>query len=707
MAFIGLALGPLLLLSMVSPASSCNEREKASLLQFLTGLSQDNGLTALWQNDTDCCEWDGITCSRDGAVVEVSLAFRGLQGCISPSLGDLANLKTLNLSYNSFTGDLPSELLASSSIVVLDVSFNHLSRILQPQESNSSVPNYWPLQVLNISSNLFTGEFPSAVWEKTSNLVVLNASNNSFQGLMPSSFCISSLSFTVLDLTHNKFSGSIPAGLGKCSALRVLKAGHNSLSGSLADELFSASSLEYLSFPSNSLHGVLDGARITNLRNLSHLDLGSNMLIGKIPDSIGQLKKLKELHLYRNLMSGELPSALSNCTDLETIDLQINKFSGELTKFNFSNLVNLRKLDLLENNFTGTIPESIYSCSNLTALRLSLNKLHGKLSPRIGELKSLAFLSLSFNNFTNITNTLQILKNSSTLTTLIIGNNFKDEAMPEDVTIAGFQNLHVLSIPSCSLSGKIPLWISKLKKLKVLHLQENQLTGPLPAWIRSLESLSYLDISDNRLTGGIPAALMDMKMLKTGMNATNVDTSLFELMVYTGSSRQYRIPTTLPKVLNLGNNKLTGIIPREIGQLKSLAELNLSFNFLSGEIPQQLCSLKNLQVLDLSSNYLTGEIPLALNKLSFLAEFNVSYNDLEGLIPTGGQFDTFPESSFEGNPKLRTITVNHVYGSAEASAVPILSREQADRRVTFVIGFCAFFGVGLLYDQLVLSKLYS
>nr|TKW37922.1 hypothetical protein SEVIR_1G080900v2 [Setaria viridis] len=624
MAFIGLALGTLLLLSMASLASSCNEQEKASLLQFLTGLSQDNGLTALWKNDIDCCKWEGVSCSGDGAVVEVSLAFRGLQGCISPSLGDLSNLQSLNLSCNSFTGSLPSELLTSSSIVVLDVSFNQLSRVLQPQESNSSVTNNRPLQVLNISNNLFTGEFPSAVWEKTSSLVVLNASNNQFRGLIPSSFCISSLSFAVLDLTHNKFNGSIPTGLGKCSALRVLKAGYNSLSGPLPDELFNASSLEYLSFPSNGLHGVIDGARIINLKNLCHLDLGNNMLIGKIPDSIGQLKRLQELRLSRNNMSGELPSALSNCTDLVTVNLKMNKFSGELN-------------------------------NNLTALRLSANNLHGQLSPRIGELKSLAFLSLSVNNFTNITNALRILNNSSTLTTLIIGNNFKGEAMPEDETIAGFQNLQFLSISNCSLSGKIPLWLSKLKKLQVLLLNMNHLSGSIPAWIKNLESLITLDISDNRLTGGIPAALMDMKMLKSNMTATHVDTSLFELPVYIASSLQYRTLTTIPKMLFLGNNKLTGTIPKEIGHLKSLAELNLSFNYLSGEIPQQLCSLKNLQVLDLSSNYLTGEIPLALNELSFLAKFNISNNDLEGVIPTGGQFDTFPNSSFEGNPKLRAI----------------------------------------------------
>jgi Leucine-rich repeat (LRR) protein len=490
--------------SMASLATSCTEQEKSSLLQFVAELSQDGGLAGLWQDGMDCCKWEGITCDSDGAVVDVFLAYRNLQGHISATLGNLTGLQRLNLSHNSLSGCLPQELVSSSSLIVLDVSFNCLTGNLQ--ELSSSVSDV-PMQVLNISNNLFTGQFPYTTWEAMESLVSLNASNNSFTGQMPTHFCKNSPSLVVLDLSYNQFRESIPPGLGVCSMLRVLKAGHNNLNGNLPDELFNATSLECLSFPNNGLQGIIDGAHIAKLLNLVILDLGANDLRGKIPGSIGQLKRLQELHLDYNSMSGELPSTLSNCTDLITINLKGNSFSGELGKVNFSTLHNLRTLDLLYNNFTGTVPESIYSCRNLTALRLSGNSLNGQLSPRIGNLKSLTFLSLGQNNFTNITNTLQILKSSKKLTTLLIGSTFMHETMPDDASIDGFDNLQVLSLGGCSLLGRIPRWLSNVTNLEMLMLNNNQLTGPIPDWISSLKFLFYLDLANNSLTGEIPISL--------------------------------------------------------------------------------------------------------------------------------------------------------------------------------------------------------
>ncbi|KAM3240117.1 hypothetical protein ACQJBY_053668 [Aegilops geniculata] len=644
-----LALALVLLICLVSPGSSCTEQEEGSLLQFLAGLSQDGGLSATWRNGTDCCKWEGITCRQDGTVTAVLLPSKGLQGHISQTLGFLTGLQHVDLSHNSLSGGLPPELMSSSSITILDVSFNQLNGTLQ------ELPSTTPARPLQI----------------------------------PTQFCNTTPSLTVLELCFNKFSGSIPPSLGNCSKLRELGAGYNKLSGVIPDELFNATSLEYLSFANNDLYGVLDRTHITKLRNLVILDLGGNQFSGKIPDYIGQLKRLEEFHLNNNNMSGELPSALSNCTNLITIDLKSNKLSGELTNVNFSSLPKLKTLDLWSNNFTGTVPESIYSCSNLTALRLSNNHLHGQLSSRIGNLKYLSFLSLGKNNFTNITNTLQILKSSKNLTTLLIGHNFGEEILSQDETINGFGNLQVLDIQGCKFSGRIPVWISRAANLQMLLLCGNRLTGPIPGWISSLSHLFYMDVSSNSLTGEIPLTLTEMPMLKSTDNATDLDSTVFELPVYNGPALQYRVVTSFPAVLNLSNNNFTGVIPAQIGQLKVLAVLDFSFNKLAGQIPQSVCNLTNLQVLDLSSNNLTGAIPASLNRLNYLSAFNISNNDLEGPIPSGGQFDTFQNSSFNGNPKLCGSMLTH---KCDSASIPPSSTKPRHKKALFVIAFGVFFG---------------
>jgi Leucine-rich repeat (LRR) protein len=531
-------------------------------------------------------------------------------------------------------------------------------------------------------------------------LVVLNASNNSFTGQIPTTFCVTTPSFAMLELSYNQFSGRIPPELGNCSKLRSFFAGHNKLSGTLPDEFFNINSLEHLSLHDNQFEGSFSS--IGNLTNLVTLDLGGNGLSGDIPNSIGDLKRLEVLHLSDNSISGELPSTLSNCTNLITIDVKKNNFSGELAKVNFSTLSKLKTLDIVWNNFTGTVPESIYSCSDLVTLRLSNNQFHGQLSERIGNLKSLSFLSLFNISLTNIKSTLQILTSCRNLTILLIGKNFMHEAMPEDDIARGFENLRVLSLSDCSLSGKISRWLSKLTNLEVLLLHDNQLTGPIPDWMSNLGFLFYIDISNNHLIGEIPRALIGMPMLRTDTDAPNI----LEVTVYMSESLQYRMLSAFPKVLNLGNNNLTGVIPEDIGQLTALISLNLSANKLTGAIPQSICNLTSLETLDLSGNRLTGAFPTSLNDLHFLSQFNVSNNDLEGTVPFTGQLSTFPSSSFEGNPKLCGPMLAHHCGSAETD-FSIKQTSNNVEKVIFAVAFGAFFVVGVLYDQMVLSRYFG
>ncbi|BAS77060.1 Os02g0156633, partial [Oryza sativa Japonica Group] len=652
-----------------------------------------------WQNDTDCCTWEGITCGTDATITEISLASKGLEGQISPYLANLTGLLHLNLSHNSLSGELPlEELVSSSSIVILDVSFNHLSGALKELSAHTTIR---PLQVLNISSNLFAGQFPSTTWKVMNNLVALNASNNSFVGQILSSLCINAPSFAVLDLSFNQFGGSIPLDISNCSTLRVLKGGHNNFHGALPDELFNASSLEYLSFPDNFLNGVLDDANIIKLSKLSILDLEQNMFSGKIPKSIGQLKRLKELRLGENKLYGELPSTLGNCTNLKILDLKFNNLSGDLGKIDFSSLSNLTTIDLLVNNFSGTVPESIYACTNLIVLRIARNNFHGEFSQTMNRLRSLVFLSVADNAFTNIRTALHIFKTFRNLKMLLIGGNFKNEVLPEDETIDGFENLQHFSISGSSLYGKMPVWLSKLTNLEKLHLYDNQLTGSVPVWIKNLNFLFHLDITNNNFTGEILTTLIQLPVLKSKKMVSILNERVSKIIVCSGSRHQLLMG---PATLNIGRNGFTGVIPPEIGQLKALDMLDLSYNSFSGEIPQAICKLTDLEMLDLSNNNLTGTIPLQLSKLHFLSAFNVSNNDLEGPIPTGGQFDTFDNSSFDGNPKLCGPMISRQCNSAKAIPTPAFYTDNFSVNI-FGITVGLFFALGVLLDQMLLSRL--
>ncbi|KAH0452531.1 hypothetical protein IEQ34_019830 [Dendrobium chrysotoxum] len=636
------------------PTYGCSQTERGSLHDFRSNLtfSFNNTILRSWVTNDDCCQWEGISCDDNGFVAVLSLPIKGLGGRISNSLVGLSQLTQLNLSYNRLTGDLPTEILLLPSLVTLDVSFNHLSgKLPRPPLGNYS------LRALNLSNNFFTGPFPS-LGSLARFLMVLNISNNNFFGPFPSSICSLSHELRAMDLSHNQFEGDIPPGLGSCLFLTEFQAGVNNLTGPIPKDLFDMTSLKILSLPFNLLSGILDGILITKLLNLAILDLSSNLLSGELPASISHMPLLEQLILHDNQLNGLLPPELANCTNLKILNLRYNNFNGNLAVVNFSSLSNLNNLDLGNNNFTGEIPTSLYSLKSLKALRLARNSLKGEIAPTMLELQALSYLSLSSDGLRNITTALQILKDCKKLTAIILAKNFFKEAMPTDNEWENryFQNLQVLSLAGCKLTGQVPLWLFNLSKLLVLDLSDNHLTGPVPAWLGSLPYLFYLDLSGNLLSGEIPPQITGLHALMVDKFESRIDQGFLDLPVFIrpekGSGLQYNQLTELPPAIYLRSNTLHGTILPQIGQLKNLHVLDLSDNKFSGIIPVQLCNLTNLEKLDLSTNNLSGMIPSLLNSLHFLASFNVAYNNLEGPIPSGGQFDLFPTSSYEGNTKL-------------------------------------------------------
>ncbi|KAK6267791.1 hypothetical protein QUC31_011951 [Theobroma cacao] len=698
----------------ISPCSAaCNQDDHDSLLAFYSNLTLSPSSPLNWSPSKDCCSWEGIDCdtsSDDDRVTQLWLPSRGLSGHLSPSLVNLTRLTHLNLSRNRMSGSLPTGFFSSlNQLKVLDLSFNSLNGQLPLDFFSDNNNNLSPIEAVDLSSNRFSGTIQSnSFLQAARNLTIFNVSNNTFTGQVPSSICLNT-SLTLLDLSYNKLNGEIRHGLGKCSKLQIFRAGFNNLSGTLPDDIYTVTSLQQLSLPLNHLSGRIQDA-IAHLTQLTILELSSNEFGGAIPKDIGQLPKLERLLLHVNNFTGSLPPSLMNCTSLITLNLRVNQLEGDLSAFNFSTLLRLSTLDLGNNNFTGTLPLSLYSCKSLTAVRLASNQLEGQISPAILALQSLSFLSISTNNLTNFTGAIRILKGCKNLTTLILSKNFMNEAIPNDGNIVGeegFQNLQILGLGGCNFTGQVPSWLANLKNLEVLDLSQNRITGLIPSWFGSLRNLFYIDLSDNLISGEFPKELTSLWALATQESNDEVDRSYLELPVfvlpYNATSQQlYNQLSSLPPAIYLRNNNLSGSIPEAIGQLKFLHVLDLGQNDFSGSIPDQISNLTNLEKLDLSGNRLSGQIPASLRGLHFLSSFSVAYNDLQGPIPSGGQFDTFTSSSFEGNPGLCGSIVQRSCPNAAGIAHSTTTPKSLNAKliIGLVLGIC--FGTGLVITLLAL-----
>ena len=137
--------------------------------------------------------------------------------------------------------------------------------------------------------------------------------------------------------------------------------------------------------------------------------------------------------------------------------------------------------------------------------------------------------------------------------------------------------------------------------------------------------VTVLNLAENKLTGTIPTQLG---------NLTNLtELVLWDNRLSGGIPAQLGSLTELTE-LNLGLNQLTGPVPSWLGSMANLEKLYLWGNELDGQIPTQLSSLSNLTALSLGANKLTGQIPTQFGSLSNLQTLSLGPNRLTGPVPT-------------------------------------------------------------------------
>ncbi|GLT49225.1 hypothetical protein SLA2020_227970 [Shorea laevis] len=630
-------------------------------------------------------------------------AFNGV-GLIHKQLGNLCNLKILDLSNNNFHGEI--------------------KYLLGDFQGCSNTSLMW----LQLSYNKFVGSLPNSLGE-LKNLQYFDVSNNNLTGSLPNSLA-TLRHLQHLDLSSNSFSGSIPESIGNLSSLRMLDLSDNIMNGTIPESFGQLLALVEVRLNSpldldptyNSWSGVFTEAHLINLTRLENIILTvvspsslvfnvsndwvppfmlkeihiENCLLGKFPawlksqseltyvvlknagisDTIPEpwfSTQIKQLDLSNNKIEGRLPRTLVS-QNLSSIDLSSNLFEGPIPLWS----TDAKTLYLHDNLFSGPIPENIGELMpGLIELVISGNRLQGSIPLSLCKMKYLEILSLGSNRL--LGELPDCWGQSQTFKVLDVANNSISGRIPRSICFSRGLQFLLLSknnfhgkIPTClqncsglrsldlaenRFSGKLPPSIGP--NLKILRVGSNSITGRIPPELCIMKCVHILDLSNNNFSGVIPNCVNNLTMLVIG-NTCPLSINPFSkfkqqaTIMTKGTKLDYR-GRTLEYVNNidLSRNNLTGRIPEEITTIAALGILNLSMNHLSGSIPDKIGNMRWLESLDLSQNQLSGRIPASLSSLTSLSYLNLSYNNLTGKIPSGNQLETLNDPSiYEGNPLL-------------------------------------------------------
>ena len=484
------------------------------------GVLDDADNENAWGSTNPLAEWQGVGVGSNGVTV-LFLPDTQLKGSISPDLGRLPMLHTLEMHTNQLTGSIPAELGQLSDLQRLVLHSNQLTGSIPPELGDLSKLNY-----VDLGGNDFTGSIPPEIG-KLAELEYLVVHSSRLTGPIPPQLA----DLTKLKRAYlygNELTGSIPQELGGLANLEVLSLASNQLTGSIPPEFAQLANLIALVLYGNQLTGPIP-PELGQLANLSLLNLHGNQFAGSIPLELGQLANLTFLSLSSNGLTGSIPTELESLVNLEQLHLGNNRLSGHIPP-QLGDLTKLTRLRLYSNELTGSIPGELGQLANLTVLNLHSNQLAGPIPPELGQLSSLTSLSLSNNE----------------------------------------------------LTGSIPPELGRLVKLTFLSLHSNALTGSIPPELESLVNLETLRMSGNRLTGPIPPGLADLiePAVKDQIDPYSADP--LGLIAHAQHFRQYSLGATVWNVWFCDVPLGDAPIKPEVVERRLNREVSAYFDWASG-----------------------------------------------------------------------------------------------------------------------------
>ncbi|KAL5546851.1 hypothetical protein UlMin_006538 [Ulmus minor] len=244
-----------------------------------------------------------LSCTRASNLRMIDFSDNQFQGILPQSLVNCTMLESLVLANNHLVDVFPSWLGSLPELKHLILKQNRFYGTLRKLETSFEFPK---LLVIDLSCNSFTGELPSNMLNWSA-MKVLNDFNSTYlkatetlyfsDSYVPEEYHYSFTivnkrvetkyakiqeAFVVIDLSSNQFSGGIPEIIGNMKALHALNLSNNMLTGCIPSSL-------------------------GNLSELESLDLSHNKLSGEIPQQLMQLPFIASFDVSHNNLSGPIP----------------------------------------------------------------------------------------------------------------------------------------------------------------------------------------------------------------------------------------------------------------------------------------------------------------------------------------------------------------------------------------------------------------
>ncbi|KAG7941938.1 hypothetical protein I3843_16G073900 [Carya illinoinensis] len=391
MAGIRLLIFLALFSSRILVISSLTDSHDAAALQSLKDMWKNTPPS--WGHSEDPCgaPWEGVICN-DTRVTALGLSTMGLEGKLSGDIGELTELRSLDLSFNrGLTGSISPRLGDLQKLNILILAGCSFSGDIPDELGNLA-----ELSFLALNSNNLTGKIPPSLG-KLSKLYWLDLANNQLIGSLP----ISTSSTPGLDL--------------------LLKAKHfhfnkNQLSGSIPAKLFSSEMvLIHILFDGNQLSGSIPST-LGLVQTVEVLRLDRNGLTGEVPSNLGNLTSINELNLAHNNLVGALPD-LTQLTDLNYVDLSNNSFDPSEAPVWFSTLPSLTTLIMEYGSLEGAVPQKLFSFPQIQQVKLKNNAFNDTLNMGENIGPQLQLVDLQNNDISSIT-----LTSGYTKILILIGN---------------------------------------------------------------------------------------------------------------------------------------------------------------------------------------------------------------------------------------------------------------------------------------------